>query len=318
MMNDLPREKLKYLIGQYGRSLAEDPKRCEALLRDFCGQYRKEINVLVSAIKESVPADLSNSQNRVPSTLLLAQLTKRLEDYLAIDREAARWTVESWAIALGLISEGARNVVEVTINSQPDESIASVLISESNVNVVEAASNPQPDESIASVLISEAASNPQPDKSVVIDQIVPPNSNIRLFTQNQVIFATFFGDLLAGATLIALNYKRTGQKAKAKGCFIIGLIPNIIIGLLIFTTSWDFVVNLSIVTRVPSLLLYIYIAQTWYKKSQSILFKQHLLNGGKKGSWWSVLGTIILSAILIFPLLNLPILVWSMIAGDKF
>jgi hypothetical protein len=85
MMNDLPREQLKQIIGQYGRSISEDPKRCEALLRDFWGQYRKEINVLISAIKESIPVDLSNSQHRIPSDLLLAQLTKRLEDRLAIE-----------------------------------------------------------------------------------------------------------------------------------------------------------------------------------------------------------------------------------------
>jgi hypothetical protein len=109
-MNDTPREQLKYIIGQYGRSISEDPKRCEALLRDFCGQYRKEINVLVSAIKEAVTVDLSNLQHRVPSDLLLAQLTKRLEDRLAIDPIAARWSVESWAIALGLISEQAKNI----------------------------------------------------------------------------------------------------------------------------------------------------------------------------------------------------------------
>jgi hypothetical protein len=109
-MNDIPREQLKQIVGQYGRSISEDPKRCEALLRDFCGQYRKEINVLVNAIKEAVPVDLSNSQHRVPSDLLLAQLTKRLEDRLAIDPIAARWSVESWAIALSLISEQAKNI----------------------------------------------------------------------------------------------------------------------------------------------------------------------------------------------------------------
>jgi hypothetical protein len=124
-VNNIPREQLKQLICQYGRSISEDPKRCEALLRDFCGQYRKEINVLVSAVKESIPVDLNNSQRRVPSDVLLAKLTKRLEDRLAIDPAAARWAVESWAIALGLITEENRsieenkNIVEEQLNSEP-------------------------------------------------------------------------------------------------------------------------------------------------------------------------------------------------------
>ncbi len=36
-MHDLPRQKLKLIIAQYGVVLHDDPKRCEAFLRDFCG-----------------------------------------------------------------------------------------------------------------------------------------------------------------------------------------------------------------------------------------------------------------------------------------
>lgn len=111
-MNNVPCEKLKYIITQYGRSISEDPKRCEALLRDLCGQYRKEINVLVSAAKEGIPADLSNSQNTVSSDLLLSRLTKRLEDRLGLTQESAKWAVESWAIALGIVAERDKRVTE--------------------------------------------------------------------------------------------------------------------------------------------------------------------------------------------------------------
>ncbi len=101
-MNDLPREQLKHIINEYGRSLCDDPKRCKALLRDFCGQYHKEINVIIGALKERVPADLLNSQNSVPSDLLSARLTKRLEDRLGINPDAAKWAVEAWEFAVGL------------------------------------------------------------------------------------------------------------------------------------------------------------------------------------------------------------------------
>jgi hypothetical protein len=42
-MNDLPRQKLRELIVEYGRSLCDDPRRCEALLKDYCGQHKREI-----------------------------------------------------------------------------------------------------------------------------------------------------------------------------------------------------------------------------------------------------------------------------------
>ena len=42
-MKNFPRRKLCELITQYGIELCDDPVRCEGLLRDFCGKYKKEI-----------------------------------------------------------------------------------------------------------------------------------------------------------------------------------------------------------------------------------------------------------------------------------
>ena len=104
-MNDIPRQKLCEIIAQYGPALADDPRRTEALLRDFCGAYKREIFCLVSALKEQVAADLLASRDSVPRQVLLAQLTRRLRDNLALTEDAARWAVESWALALGVIEQ---------------------------------------------------------------------------------------------------------------------------------------------------------------------------------------------------------------------
>jgi Leucine-rich repeat (LRR) protein len=103
-MHDLPRQKLTEIVAKYGRGLCDDPRRCEALLRDFCGQYRAEINALVCAIKERVAVDLMAADDALPHEVLLVRLAKRLCDHLALSQEAARWAVESWALALGVIS----------------------------------------------------------------------------------------------------------------------------------------------------------------------------------------------------------------------
>jgi WD40 repeat protein len=104
-MNDLPRRTLSELIARYGPSLSGDPRRTEGLLRDFCGEHKREIFVLVSAAEEQVPADLLALWDSVPHKILLAQLTRRLQDNLALARDAARWGVESWALALGVIQQ---------------------------------------------------------------------------------------------------------------------------------------------------------------------------------------------------------------------
>ena len=65
-MDNLPRQKLGEIIARYGHDLSDDPRRTEALLRDHCGAYKREIFVLVSALREQVAADLLSSQGSVP------------------------------------------------------------------------------------------------------------------------------------------------------------------------------------------------------------------------------------------------------------
>jgi hypothetical protein len=106
MMNDLPRQTLRKLIAKYGRDLCSDSRRCENLLRDACGAYRREINILTGALDERVPLDLLAAQSAaVPHELLLTRPAKRLEDQLALTEEAARWAVDSWALALNIITD---------------------------------------------------------------------------------------------------------------------------------------------------------------------------------------------------------------------
>jgi parallel beta-helix repeat protein len=101
---DLVRQTLSDLIERHGTGLVNEPRRCEGLLRDYCGTHRREIFVLVTALEEGVGADLLGSRGRAPTTLLLGQLADRLHDNRALDEAAARWAVESWAVALGVIS----------------------------------------------------------------------------------------------------------------------------------------------------------------------------------------------------------------------
>ena len=113
-MNALPSQTLRELIVRYGRSLYDDPRRLEALLRDFCGTHRQEISVLTSAARERIPPDLLTSISTVPVEVAIAQQTKRLQANLGLAEASARWSVESWAFALGLISE-----TDITTPEQP-------------------------------------------------------------------------------------------------------------------------------------------------------------------------------------------------------
>ena len=106
-MNDLPRAILKDMIRRYGSSLAQDPVRCEGILRDSCSKCHREIFVLVNASRQRIPADLTAPRLALPLSLMKGFLAKRLQDELGFSDEASRWAVESWADALGVTDHGA-------------------------------------------------------------------------------------------------------------------------------------------------------------------------------------------------------------------
>lgn len=99
------RDSLRQLIVRYGHVLCDDPPRCEAMLRDLCGPYKREVNCLIIALKQRIAADLLAGSAGLPAPLLLDRLSKRLEDELGLMTETAHWAVETWALALGVIAE---------------------------------------------------------------------------------------------------------------------------------------------------------------------------------------------------------------------
>jgi hypothetical protein len=101
-MSPEPRERLRDIVARFGTSIADDPRRCEGVLRDLCGDHRREINLLVAALKERVPCELLTTSVAVPREVLMARLTRRMQDNHGTSQEFAYWAVESWALALGI------------------------------------------------------------------------------------------------------------------------------------------------------------------------------------------------------------------------
>ncbi|MDQ3816503.1 MAG: WD40 repeat domain-containing protein [Acidobacteriota bacterium] len=99
-MNEIVGQKLREIILRHGLRPLSDPRLCESLLKDYCGQHKKEIFVLVCAVREQVAADLLTSEASLPQELLHPLLINRLQNNLALTEEASRWAVESWSKAL--------------------------------------------------------------------------------------------------------------------------------------------------------------------------------------------------------------------------
>ena len=72
----------------------------EALLRDLAGGHRREIAVLVGAVREGVPSELLAAKNSALPAVLGDRLVRMLQDNLGLADEVARWAVSTWASAL--------------------------------------------------------------------------------------------------------------------------------------------------------------------------------------------------------------------------
>ena len=102
-MDHQVRKRLSDLIAEHGQSIVHDTLRCESLLRDFCGPSTKETKLLLIAIREQIPQDLL-ALPLPPWPSLQGRLLQRLRDGVGIESTAATWVVDSWAIALGVIT----------------------------------------------------------------------------------------------------------------------------------------------------------------------------------------------------------------------
>ena len=100
MMNDAVLTKLKELVTQ-DAALYRDLLRLEGFLRDYAAAHKREVNVLVTAAREGVPAELLKvSGSEVPS-MVVDRLVRRLYDHAGMDQALARWAVAGWAAAFG-------------------------------------------------------------------------------------------------------------------------------------------------------------------------------------------------------------------------
>ena len=95
---ELPRSILSRLLADYGPALVNEPARVDALLADLCTEYPRERFLLVHALRERIPADLLARPRG--GGALGQRLTRRLQSEYGFSAEAARWAVESWAMAL--------------------------------------------------------------------------------------------------------------------------------------------------------------------------------------------------------------------------
>jgi len=122
-LDELVTQKLGEILSNHGRAPLTDAKLCENLLKDYCGEYKEEIALLVFAVRERIPSDLLASHDGLPRDMLRALLVKRLRKDRVVSEGAARWIVDSWWQAVRtLLREEAKREADA---SSPLDSVPS-------------------------------------------------------------------------------------------------------------------------------------------------------------------------------------------------
>jgi len=121
-LNNEARKQLIEIVKRYGIKILDEPRKVEGLLKDFCGDCKKEIFSIVSGLKEGASTELLNSSKSGTQKFVIGRLFQRLQDNYAMTEEASIWAVESIAIALGIISEKeATGVRRAQVERKPAE-----------------------------------------------------------------------------------------------------------------------------------------------------------------------------------------------------
>jgi len=98
-MNESVRKQLSQLIARYGPELCYNSRRLEALLKDYCGEYKREVNLLVIAAREGTARELLNTSGTKLEAWDFQRLVRKLCEDTGMSEDSARWAVESWALA---------------------------------------------------------------------------------------------------------------------------------------------------------------------------------------------------------------------------
>jgi len=104
-MDDIPRIILCTLIREQGVQVIQNASKFQNLLIDYTkGEFKKERKCLNDSLAEGIPDTLLTKKDQLSYHQLSQQLSQKLIDNLGVTPELAKWTVDSWALALGVIS----------------------------------------------------------------------------------------------------------------------------------------------------------------------------------------------------------------------
>lgn len=89
------------IINMHGSSILDEPDKVAALLNELSlGDYERERNALLIALKDNIPKELSKLQKGFSWMSTSSRLKKQLKEKHGMPDELADWVIETWVKAL--------------------------------------------------------------------------------------------------------------------------------------------------------------------------------------------------------------------------
>jgi len=117
-------EALAEIIHRYGEEIADDRQRLEGLLRDYCGDLKREIRAILDAGDEKAREKLRAASNPQALGSVRRQLVHGMIERYPVAPDAADWAVGAWAYALDIAMPTEPASSGGTVDSvQPSEDV---------------------------------------------------------------------------------------------------------------------------------------------------------------------------------------------------
>ena len=102
MLEEYPRNQLRFIVKRYGASIIDDHRRCKGFLKDLAPKHQLETNLLIIALEQNLVYEITK-KTHTPLEAHLKLIAERLNHNFGIQTDYAIWAIESWALALDII-----------------------------------------------------------------------------------------------------------------------------------------------------------------------------------------------------------------------
>ncbi|MFA4986519.1 MAG: hypothetical protein WC712_08050 [Candidatus Brocadiia bacterium] len=111
--SDELRARLAKFVATHGTDILKDREKAIPHVKEALASDSPEAKAIIAALNSNIPADLVSITNRATAVIMMDMLRLKLAGKERISDGMARWGIESWALALGIIgashTEGRAN-----------------------------------------------------------------------------------------------------------------------------------------------------------------------------------------------------------------